>query len=281
LNHLLALCNNVESVCISNSLVTEECFSVISRCCPRLIGLHAYNVQFKLQTLKEDHLLFAMKMVVGQLRELTVGRGTSFHNPDLTEDEDATMKILKYAQKLVSLNLAFFTPQSFAVMQKGLRHLKHCKPLEKLTIYTTLKLSGSDTRHLAALPCLATLLFAGTKLTSSAMRRLPDCLALKELYLHEVVVTEGGITALKSIPNLQRLFLIAMRGLTDTGVAELADCQHLEGLEIVQSETITDKGIIPLAKSNSLRVLSLDRTPNVSGFIRRSFLLTRIVVIVQ
>jgi hypothetical protein len=143
------------------------------------------------------------------------------------------MRILKYAKKLVALNLAFFTPQSFLVMQKGMHYLKHCKPMEKLTIYTTLQLRGYDTKYLASLPSLATvfpscilacllafslsfslsfshsfsqlsllskfvhflffqLLFAGTKLTSSAMRRLAECTALKELYLHEVMVT--GIT---------------------------------------------------------------------------------------
>lgn len=274
LSNILSFCHDLQVLCISNCLVTDKIFSDIVRYCPRLTGLHAYNI-----VMTEDCVEDAGK-VMPNLRELTLGRGASCPVAD-TEDNDISMRLLGQCQNLTTLNLCFRTPRSLSLMRTGLSHLKHCTKIEKITIYTQLKIRSNDTALFCKLPHLSTLLFASAQLTTGAMTALGQCLKLSELYLHDVILSENGMAALAQIPFLKRLFLVRIRGLTDLGVAKLAACASLEGLEIVKSETLTDEGIAPIAKCRSLKIVCLEQTPNISLNIKKAFQLCSIVVVLQ
>jgi len=275
LSNILSYCHDLQVLCISNCQVSDTVFSDLVRHCPRLIGLHAYNI-----VMTEDCMDTASQ-VMPNLRELTLGRGASCQAVDSTQESDVSMRLLGYCANLTTLNLCFRTMRSLSLMRTGLRYLKHCTKIEKITIYTQLKIRSNDTAQFCKLPHLTTLLFASAQLTTGAMTALGQCLKLSELYLHDVILSENGMAALAQIPFLKRLFLVRIRGLTDLGVAKLAACASLEGLEIVKSETLTDEGIAPIAKCRSLKIVCLEQTPNISMNIKKAFQLCSIVVVLQ
>jgi len=275
LSNILSYCHDLRVLCISNCLVTDTIFSDLVRFCPRLTGLHAYNI-----VMTSECVDIAAQVMPG-LRELTLGRGASCPAIDATQDDDISMRLLGFCDNLTTLNLCFRTARSLSMMRSGLFYLKRCTNIEKITIYTQLKIRSNDTAQFCKLPHLTTLLFASAQLTTGAMNALGECLKLTELYLHDVILSENGMAALAEIPFLKRLFLVRIRGLTDLGVARLALCPSLEGLEIVKSETLTDEGIAPIAKCQSLRIVCLEQTPNVTLNIKKSFQLCSIVVVLS
>lgn len=272
LTNILSHCHDLQILCISNCLVTDEIFSDVLTFCPRLVGLHVYNIALTPSCVE------AAAKVMWHLRELTLGRGASCPVAE-TAHEDISMCMLEHCPNLTTLNLCFRTAKSLSLMRGGLTYIKHCVKIEKITIFTSLKIRSVDTAEFCKLPHLTTLLFASAKLTTGAMDALGQCQKLTELYLHDVTIGESGMGALAQVPNLKRLFLVGIRGLTDIGVARLAGCSSLEGLEIVKSETLTDMGIAPIAKCRSLKIVCLEKTPNITLNIKKAFQMCSIVVV--
>eukprot|EP00026_Physarum_polycephalum_P009811 Phypoly_transcript_09948.p1 GENE.Phypoly_transcript_09948~~Phypoly_transcript_09948.p1 ORF type:complete len:344 (+),score=29.91 Phypoly_transcript_09948:288-1319(+) len=275
LSNILSYCRAIQTLCISNCHVTDQVFTDIVRFCPRLTRLHAYNI------VMTPDCFDTASQVMTNLRELTLGRGASCSAVDETQEKDISMRLLEFSTNLTTLNLCYRTAPSLRCMRDGLQYLKHCSKIEKITIFTQLKICSHDTTYFSALPNLTTLLFASTQLTTGALAALGQCEKLSELYLHDVVLNENGMSALSRIPHLKRLFLVRIRGLTDLGVARLAYCPALEGLEIIKSDTLTDEGIAPIAKCKSLKIVCLEQTPNVTLNIKKSFQLCAIVVVLQ
>lgn len=275
LSNILSYCRAIRTLCISNCHVTDIIFEDIKRFCPRLVRLHAYNI------VMTPDCLEAAAHVMTNLRELTLGRGASCSAEDTAQEKDISMQLLEYTTNLTTLNLCYRTAPSLRSMRTGLPFMKNCTKIEKITIFTQLKVCSHDTMQFGSLPNLTTLLFASSQLTTGALAALNNCNNLSELYLHDVVLSENGMAALTRIPNLKRLFLVRIRGLTDPGVAKLAQCPALEGLEIIKSDTVTDDGIAPIARCKSLKIVCLEQTPNVSLNIKKSFQLCSIVVVLQ
>lgn len=265
LTNILSLCSYIQTLCISNCHVTDRVFSDIAQFCPRLTRLHAYNL------VMTSSCLNSARVVLPRLRELTLGRGTSCVADEALQENDISMQLLEYGTHLLTLNLCFRTSRSLRSMRNGLSFLHHCDKIEKITIFTQLKVCSHDTSLFCKLPNLTTLLFASSQLTTGALAALNPCLRLSELYLHDVMVSENGMAALARIPQLARLFLVSVRALTDPGVAMLAKCQKLEGLEIIKSETLTDAGITPIAECKSLKIICLNQTPNISQNVKKAF----------
>jgi hypothetical protein len=319
LYHILSQCPQLENLCISNCKVTERIFlDLLLK--PKLTGLHAYNVPMHVEqppTDNRDHngctnntektpdsaaqpnwqntavapklqpqLTAIIHKVIGRLRELTMGHGENYmirrysksNKPESLEE--SPMHVLQYATRLVTLNMAFRTSRSFAGMRAGMHLLKYCSNIEKITVYASYKFHRSDTVHFSALPKLSTLLFASSALTTGAIESLCGCTQLRELYLHEVMVSSRSVGTIASIPGLQRLFLVDLPYLTDTGVSALSYSNTLEGIEIINAERITDEGITPLAACKNLRVLCLEKLPNVTSNVRALFP-AKVAVVIQ
>jgi len=165
------------------------------------------------------------------------------------------------------------------VTDSGLACFNNLNRLETLVLWGT-GISDTGLEHLAALPSLRVLDISGTTVTCEGLNHLEDCETLRvlyatcnaklslsafgklkqlrELYLMFTQVSDDGMLALASIPQLWTLSIGGQsRGvITNTGFSHLADLTALRLLHL-SSADISDAGLTPLDQMPWLESLAI------------------------
>ena len=169
---------------------------------------------------------------------------------------------------------------STPVTDDGLQYVKGLKRLRRMSLWRT-RITQTGLEHLANLKRLEVLDIHGTTLSESALEIFRDHPRLQKL-IHSIVVSDLGLDALASVPNLKveglscrgvsdrglhqaanfnglRHLAIDSKLVTDIGIAKLSNLKKLEGLSL-RGVSATDRGIANLANASSLQSLTIDHT---------------------
>jgi internalin A len=99
----------------------------------------------------------------------------------------------------------------------------------------------------------------GTRVTDLGVTKLSALKKLRVLDLSGAAITEAGIAALASLPNLQRLSLWNVKALDDAMAAKLASIQTLTSLDL-SNTAIGDETVSRLSRLPNLRRLYINET---------------------
>jgi hypothetical protein len=168
------------------------------------------------------------------------------------------------------------------VTDDGCRELLRARALVEFSILSD-TVSDDLLRVLAQLPALRSLLIhRGPKIGDRGLRYLSKCTGLRELYLKETAVTDDGLMAIQSLPqvwslilddtivsdrgcamlgNMQRLTLLSLNRtrVTGLGLASLNDNEHFS--VYLECTPATDEGVVALTQRlSNLKLISLNQT---------------------
>jgi Leucine rich repeat/Leucine Rich repeat len=104
----------------------------------------------------------------------------------------------------------------------------------------------------------------GTRVTDLGATKLSALKKLRVLDLSGAAITEAGITALASLPNLQRLSLWNVKALDDAMAVKLASIQTLTSLDL-SNTAIGDETVARLSRLPNLRRLYVNETRVTPG----------------
>ena len=107
-------------------------------------------------------------------------------------------------------------------------------------------------------PNLKRLRLAVSSVSTATLAELASLTALEELYLQDAAIDDAGLaTLLRSMPNLRRLTLRRVQGVTDEALNAVAACKNLEVAALIELNQLTGAGLQPLAGIPRLRSLDL------------------------
>ena len=113
-------------------------------------------------------------------------------------------------------------------------------------------------RALLQFPELKSLRLAVTSVPDVTLAELAKLTQLEELFLQDAALDDAGLTVLlAAMPNLRRLTLRRLSGVTDGALSAVADCHNLEVVALIEMNELTGVGVEELAKVPRLRSLDL------------------------
>lgn len=107
-------------------------------------------------------------------------------------------------------------------------------------------------------PALKGLRLAVSSVTDATLAELAALANLEELYLQDAAIGDAGLAdILSAMPNLRRLTLRRLNGMTDQALDAVVTCAQMEVLALVELNRITGAGLDRLAGCLKLRSLDL------------------------
>lgn len=100
-----------------------------------------------------------------------------------------------------------------------------------------------DFARIVELKGLTELSIYKTDIRDAALRHLRAAPELSDIGLMWCFVSDPGIRELKSVPKLDRLFLMGLSGVTDDGLLSLRECPGLRSLSLDQMSSVSDRGL--------------------------------------
>lgn len=156
-------------------------------------------------------------------------------------NKDGTTRLLRLSKAVITDEL--------------LTHLQHFKQLDYLAIVCP-QITDANTRHIAALTNLDTLLLSKSGIGDATLPHLGDLPKLERLYLAETKITDEGLRHIARLTGLKRLSL-ERTAVSDEGLIWLEYLSELETLLLSETK-VTGDGLAFLAGMPNLRVLYLD-----------------------
>ena len=141
---------------------------------------------------------------------------------------------------------------------KDLSPLTSLKPDDIAAMYSSSSDGGVDTRSLAHLTGLRTLLMHATKLTDDELAAIGGMTELESLHLGASPIADSQ---LEHLVPLKKLRVLILRGtkVTDAGLATVAKMQSLEEIDLGDCD-VGDPGMKHLAALKGLRKLAVEHT---------------------
>ncbi|GEM_PF-1483381 len=155
------------------------------------------------------------------------------------------------------------TTLKFADTKCSGKALEICKELTNLQVFEVngLSVHDEDLKWIENCP-IVDLNIAGTKVTDAGCDSIAKLVTLMKLDVSRTKITGAGLARLKTLVNLDVLRIRDCK-LNDTDLALFAQFPRLRTLHLNKSD-ISDKGIMALGKSNSLRMVEIVNSPNVT-----------------
>ena len=107
-------------------------------------------------------------------------------------------------------------------------------------------------------PKLKSLRLAVSSVPQATLAELASLTSLEEFFLQDAAIDDAALsTLLQSMPNLRRLTLRRVNGVTDEALDAVAGCESLEVVALIEMNELTGAGLERLAALPRLRSLDL------------------------
>ncbi len=151
-----------------------------------------------------------------------------------------------------------------SITGEGLASLKGFDALELLDLYLCEQLTDASLTHLKNFPALRELNLHQTLISDAGLANLKEVKSLQKLWLCYTKVTNDGLANLTALPSLRALDLPFR--ITDEGVTHLGEIKTLEEVYFYMNGLVKERGLAALAKLPALKILYLgcDQVNDVS-----------------
>lgn len=288
----LAGLSKLTTLALTNSVIDDNAVEMIAKSFPKLVELDlSYNANMTNQILSpisDLKQLQRLTLIQTRLNEVSTRRLRQLKELQVLdlrgnmEAGDMTLEVVSELPKLKA-----FKHRSTAISDTGLEYLAQNAALENLLLqdFAITSISGM---HLAKLQKLSqleifrcqgfasegVLALKGLNLQRLTLRDLPavddsamEVLAelpkLKRLYLHELNLSDSGLSNLKSAKSLELLDIWSVTGLTDATVDVIASLPELKELSL-RTTGISDASIEKILSMPKLQTLTLKDNGNVT-----------------
>jgi len=261
----LAGLKELKSLAITNSVINDPTVELIAKSFPKLIELDLSSntnmTRMAMQHIAELTQLQSVTLVQTRFNDLSTRRLKGLQELralDLRGNMEAGNMTLGVVGELPRLTA--FKHRSTAVTDEGLSSLSNSQTLQNLLMQDFM-ISDLAGQHLAKMTALKQLeIFRCQGFGSEGVRALKG-LKLERLTLRDLPsVDDSGMEVFAELPDLRRLYLHELEGVTDEGFQNLQALQSLELLDVWSVPQITDASVALLAKLPKLKELSLRST---------------------
>ena len=257
--------NQLTSLAITNSIISDETVASIVKSFPELIELDLSsntNMSNKvLKVLVDLKKLQRLTLIQNRFNEINtrqLGKMPELRVLDLRgnmEAGDMTLEVISTLPKLTALK-----HRTNVASDSGMEYLANASELQNLLIQD-FKITSRSGEYLAQLKKLKQLeIFRCPGFGSDGVLALKG-LGLERLTLRDLPdVNDSAMELFTDLPDLKRLYLHELASVSDDGLKNLASLQSLELLDIWSIPSLTDATVDVIAKLPNLRELTIRST---------------------